>query len=210
MLYRKGLWYSVFSNEVSYTNKEYNMNIQEQKAIGKELLEKLYILSPSVVIAGGAARDWYLGQEARDLDIYLSYRANQPIHGNGAIIANWLGIDEKDFKTLGVQFDENKDQSETYAINPNVRCVYEFEYKGMTVQIINMHTEYVNVSDFCLSICQAWTKDCERIYTTKDFNYSVKNRVIYKTGEIYLEKARYIDKMKSRFPEYSFFESKPL
>lgn len=186
------------------------MNIQEQKDIGKELLDKLFILCPSVAIAGGAARDWYLGKEARDLDIYLSYRPSQPIHNNGNIIADWLGVDRGDFKVLGVQFDENKDQSETYAINPDVRCVYEFEYKGITVQIINMHTEYVDVDEFCLSICQAWTTDCSTIHTTKDFEYSIKNRVIYKTGEIYLEKARYIEKMKSRFPEYLFFEDKPL
>lgn len=186
------------------------MSIQEQKDIGKELLEKLYILSPSVVIAGGAARDWYLGKEAKDLDIYMSYRPNQPINDNGSIIAKWLGVDEGDFKTLGVQFDENVDQSTTYAINPNVRCVYEFVYKGVTIQIINMYTEYVDVSEFCLSICQAWTKDCVTINTSEDFQYSVEEKIIFKTGEIYLEKSRYIDKMKARFPDYLFFEGRPL
>ena len=46
--------------------------------------------------------------------------------------------------------------------------------------------------------------------TTKDFEYSVKEKIIFKTGKIYLEKAHYIDKMKSRFPDYLFFEVKPL
>lgn len=34
-----------------------DLTIQEQKDIGKELLEKLDLLDPCVVIAGGAARD---------------------------------------------------------------------------------------------------------------------------------------------------------
>ena len=73
-----------------------------------------------------------------------------------------------------------------------------------------MHTEFVRVQDFCLSICQAYTTDCESIRTTEDFDYSVKHKIIFKTGEFYSAKMQYINKMKDRFPNYLFVESKPV
>lgn len=185
------------------------MNIQEQKDIGKELLDKLEILDPVVCIAGGAARDWYLGKEATDLDIYMSYHPNLTLGSNRRSIAKALGIDEEDIETLGVQFDENVDRSTDYVVNPNVRCVYEFDYKGEKVQIINMHKEFVRVEDFCFSICQAWTVDCESIRGTEAFFYSVQRKIIYKTGKFYAHKGLYIKKMMDKFPDYLFVEDKP-
>ena len=186
-----------------------DLTIQEQKDIGKELLEKLDLLDPCVVIAGGAARDWYLGNKANDLDIYLSYHPNLTLGSNKRSIAKALSIPEDSIETLGVQFDENVDKTTDYVVNPNVRCVYEFEYKGMMVQIINMHTEFVRVEDFCFSICQAWTKDCESIEGTEAFYYSVKRKIVYKTGKFYSHKGRYIAKMMNNFPEYIFLKEKP-
>lgn len=185
------------------------LNIQEQKDIGKELLDKLDILDPCVVIAGGAARDWYLGNTASDLDIYLSYHPNLTLGSNKRSIAKALGIPEESIETLGVQFDENVDKSTEYVVNPNVRCVYEFEYKGIMVQIINMHTEFVRVEDFCFSICQAWTTNCVDIGGTEAFFYSVKHKIAYKTGKFYCHKGRYIEKMVEKFPDYLFLEEKP-
>lgn len=186
-----------------------DLTIQEQKDIGKELLEKLNLLDPCVVIAGGAARDWHLGNKATDLDIYLSYHPNLTLGSNKRSIAKALSISEDSIETLGVQFDENVDKETEYVINPNVRCVYEFEYRGMRVQIINMHTEFVRVEDFCFSICQAWTTNCEYIKGTEDFYYSVKRKIVYKTGKFYSHKGRYIEKMMCKFPEYLFLEEKP-
>ena len=185
------------------------LNIQEQKDIGKELLEKLDLLDPCVVIAGGAARDWYLGNKANDLDIYLSYHPNLTLGSNKRSIAKALSIPEDSIETLGVQFDENVDKSTEYVINPNVRCVYEFIYKGIMVQIINMHTEFVRVEDFCFSICQAWTTDCVDIRGTEAFYYSIKHKIVDKTGKFYSHKGRYIEKMMTKFPEYLFLEEKP-
>lgn len=185
------------------------MNIQEQKDISKKLLIKLSILDPCVVIAGGAPRDWVLGREANDLDVYLSYHPKLTLGSNKESIARALGIDSDDIKTLGVQFDENVDRQTEYVVNPDVRSVYEFEYIGMKVQVINMHTEFVDVTEFCFSICQAWTKDCERIHVTPDFQYSVDHKIVFKTGHFYSQKGAYIDKMKNRFPEYLFLEEKP-
>lgn len=184
-------------------------SIQRQKSIGQELLSKLEVLDPCVVIAGGAPRDWYLGKEANDLDIYLSYHPNLTLGSNKRSISKVLNLPENVIETLGVQFDENVDRSTKYVINPAVRCVYEFEYRGIKAQIINMRTEFVDVTEFCFNICQAWTSDCERIYVTDDFKYATDHKIIFKTGHFYSHKGAYIEKMKGKFPEYLFLEEKP-
>lgn len=184
-------------------------NIQRQRRIGQELLSKLEVLDPCVVIAGGAPRDWYLGKEANDLDIYLSYHPNLTLGSNKRSISKVLGIPEGAIETLGVQFDENVDRDTEYAINPDVRCVYEFEYRGIKVQIINMRTEFVDVAEFCFNICQAWTVDCEHIYVTNDFQYAIDHKIVYKTGHFYAHKGAYVEKMRDRFPDYLFLEEKP-
>lgn len=45
--------------------------IAEQQGIADEILVLLTRLDPNVVIAGGAPRDWMLGNLAADLDIYI-------------------------------------------------------------------------------------------------------------------------------------------
>ena len=47
------------------------------------------------------------------------------------------------------------------------------------------------------------------IRTTEDFDYSIKHKIIFKTGEFYSLKSAYIEKMKNRFTDYLFVEKKP-
>ena len=37
----------------------------------RDLLERIQVFAPSALIAGGAVRDWYLGQTPRDIDIFV-------------------------------------------------------------------------------------------------------------------------------------------
>jgi hypothetical protein len=47
------------------------MTIKEQQAIAREVLSQIRGLDPLACICGGAPRDWYLGNEASDIDVYL-------------------------------------------------------------------------------------------------------------------------------------------
>ena len=46
-------------------------SIEHQKAVAKEVLNKLKIVDIFAMLAGGACRDWYLNNEASDLDFYV-------------------------------------------------------------------------------------------------------------------------------------------
>jgi len=48
-----------------------NAEIEAQKTIANTLIHKLEAVDPHVILAGGAPRSWFLGQEARDLDFYV-------------------------------------------------------------------------------------------------------------------------------------------
>ena len=47
------------------------MRIEEQQAVAHAVLKKLRVGFPDTVLAGGAVRDWYFGQEAKDLDFFI-------------------------------------------------------------------------------------------------------------------------------------------
>lgn len=50
--------------------------IDYQKSVADIVLSKLELLDRYCIIAGGAPRDWYLGMEATDIDVYLYYPVN--------------------------------------------------------------------------------------------------------------------------------------
>ena len=43
------------------------MSIVKQQLTANDILSKLEIIDPYVILAGGAPRDWYFGDECRDL-----------------------------------------------------------------------------------------------------------------------------------------------
>lgn len=59
------------------------MKIEEQNVVAKKVLEKIKIVDPYVILAGGAPRDWYFGNPCNDLDIYY-YSNAMTIHDSYA------------------------------------------------------------------------------------------------------------------------------
>lgn len=182
------------------------MNQSMQKSIGRDLLSKLKILDPQVVIAGGAPRDWYLGKDATDIDFYLSH-PNLSVLGNKKIISRVLNIEEDLIEIMGFADPEDpKDPDFEYQCS-YIQAVYELVYKGIKVQIINTY-EKINVMDFSFSICQAWTSDCIEINGTADFFNSIKHKMVFRTGSM-LNNETYTKKMMDKFPDFLFLEEKP-
>ena len=54
--------------------------IEEQQEVAKYVLQKLEIIDPCCILAGGAPRDWDLGTPANDLDFYL-YLGHNSVFG---------------------------------------------------------------------------------------------------------------------------------
>lgn len=48
------------------------MQVDQQKALAKTILDSLKPHGFNIILAGGAVRDWYRGEEANDLDFFLA------------------------------------------------------------------------------------------------------------------------------------------
>jgi tRNA nucleotidyltransferase/poly(A) polymerase len=93
-----------------------------QQSVADALLARLEAIDPHCIIAGGAPRDWYLGRQAKDLDVYLYIPRNSLLrHFKTQLSA--IGITNIEQSTLS--FNDAR-----YINNPLVRWVFNYEKNG--------------------------------------------------------------------------------
>lgn len=171
--------------------------IDHQKYVADIILSKLELLDRYCIVAGGAPRDWYLGKEATDIDIYLHYP--QPTN-----VAQRLGL----LSYLGFQIDSHREDwqvSEVYEMNHNITQLYNSKFLDEKIQIMFVSKPtFISVVDtFPISISKAWYKK-GKIGTTEDFENSVKYKLLYKTIDRYKEDSRYLLKIREKFKDYKY------
>ena len=75
----KIIYYVTLVITLNKTTEVFKMSsIEHQKAVAKEVLNKLKTVDIFAMLAGGACRDWYLNTEASDLDFYVHYSDKYP------------------------------------------------------------------------------------------------------------------------------------
>jgi hypothetical protein len=173
--------------------------ITKQKAVADKVLDKLFPIDPFAICAGGAPRDWYFGKPATDLDIFF-YSA-----------VNLTGVIEKMLEHVGIKINSvrtSENLPEWYQLNPHLHCVYETTVDGVNVQLMFMfkdtHTSVV--PEFPFSICKAWYKD-GKIILDRDFKACEKHNIIVKTGALYNDEHKYVQKIKAKFPDWHFCDT---
>lgn len=89
--------------------------------------------------------------------------------------------------------------------SPELRRVWEIEYKGEQVQVMVMSTPTFNcvINRFGCSVSQVWWKG--NIQVTESFLMSHHLKVNIVKGD-YNAKETYVKKMTERYPEYEVFE----
>ena len=177
--------------------------IAMQKAVADKCLSMIELIDPTAIVAGGAPRDWYFGKEASDIDIFFYFRADLNIP---TIEYQLERVGFCNFKSLGKRELETDDSQ--YSKNPNLRYAWQAEIDGEVVQLILMNapTFLSAVPKFPLNICRIWYKRSE-INLTQDFKRAVKWKAIVKCDNLYADSDRYLEKIKSKFPEYDFYSS---
>lgn len=168
-------------------------NVEKQKEVANRVLKKVRFVSPFAVVAGGAPRDWFCGRIAKDIDIYM----------------NWLSGEDLDIvkfqmeQVLGFSLKRIGKNNPNYLYDPNLLQVLEGEFENETFQFMLIKTLRVDVSNFALSVSQAWW-DGSVIFTTKDFDVSFEKGIVFQTGAFYANSDEYLVKILSKFPELQF------
>lgn len=184
--------------------------IDKQKRVAEKVLAKLETFDPTCILAGGAPRDWFFGNVASDLDFYVHFRPDfQNQKWRYSVLLETLGL--KMVAKTGDELPVN------YKRNPHLITVYQGKVDGEVVQVMFMDkpTFHCVVDLFPFGICQAWWKgkkhtyswNNEEIHTTADFNAAVKNKVLILLNELYNDSDGYVQKIKDKFPEYTFYNS---
>lgn len=178
-----------------------NARVMKQMEIAHMCLSLIEKFDPRAIIAGGAPRDWYMDKVATDIDIFFFTHSSI----GGGLLRKHLGS----LGFVGVEQVGGEFFPAQYRLNPNIQRVFNAKVYGWStpIQLIQYKKPTFGVVEtFPLSISQAWFKRGE-IHTTKHFQNSVKNKVVYKTSELYANGHAYIEKIRGKFPDYEYFES---
>lgn len=173
-----------------------NKTIDYQKKIAFDILHKFEAFDPTCILAGGAPRDWYFGNIAKDLDFYVYFRPDLQSY----YIQKILDSTKIKFYPRG-----ESEFPDSYKRNPYLKSVYEANYKGEKVQVMFMDkpTFECVVDLFPFGICQAWWKG-EDIFVTKNFEVSVSHKILQLLNELYNDEDGYIEKIRNKFPDYLY------
>ena len=173
--------------------------IKEQKEIADELLECLSIVCPNVILAGGAPRDWYMGNPANDLDIYLAL----PDLTYGSNKRQLSKVLPEEVVTVKGEYETHSNP--LYKHMKHLKRIYYLRYKGIDVQIIQLNEVkdvWNTVDNIDCSICKAWYKN-GKVNTTTPFMKTIKSGVMFLT-EAYQWEDYHPAKMKERFEPLGF------
>jgi len=174
------------------------MDIQDEKDLAEEILDAITIICPHTILAGGAPRDWYMGNTCNDFDFYFSLDPDSTMTSNTEQLSRILPKGMVRVKDLEVRSDI------MYKHMKDLRRIHYYTYKGREVQLIQLDrlkSVFNAVDNMSCSICKVWWKGKE-VVPTKDFLLS------YKTGIMYLNKDYswsdpHPKKMRERFPDFS-------
>jgi hypothetical protein len=176
--------------------------ITKQKSIADGVLNVLFSIDPYCIVVGGAPRDWYMGSPADDIDVFFYTTPNSTIH-----------MVKAQLEHVGFVIESTKDGSkvpEHYQKNPYLKCVFDCVVQGTKVQLMLMREPTFRsvVPEFPLSLSKVWYK-YKSINTTKEFEISVRTRVIFKTSKLYSDGDLYVQKIKNKFKDFEYFDVNP-
>jgi hypothetical protein len=150
------------------------MSLDKQKALADGILSGLKVISPYAILAGGAPRDWYFSEEAKDLDFYL-YSSAITVNAAKKQIASALGISadrvvHKAEHEVGVY--------QTMKCLRRIFDVYDYHMPVQIMQLQEPSDEFKVVDSMSTSICRVWYEGGE-IHKTKDFLLTAKSGILF-------------------------------
>jgi len=179
------------------------MTIEFQQKVANHLLFNLELIAPHAILAGGAPRDWYMGNIANDLDFYFSLPEGLSSSVAALQLQKILPIGCKPIKQTA-EFDEERNR--LYQNLIDLRKIHFYEFNGIPVQFIEMESVkavYRTVDNFDCSICKVWYKN-KQVRTTEDFLLTLKTKIIALSNKAYSWSDPHPKKMYERFKSQGF------
>lgn len=176
------------------------MNIEQQKEIAYEILQRLSVVCKEVCIAGGAPRNWYLDRPARDVDFYLFTKSKLDVDSFHSLMSS-VGFD--DLVPVG------GGSSETYAGEKGINAVLETVVDELPVQFIAVEWSFDKIVDtFTVSISKLYLSllssgRINNVYTP-EFLESVKTKTITAREPKTNGEFEYINKIYNYFPDWNW------
>ena len=144
--------------------------IEQVKKV-KGVIEKMLEFDPYLSICGGAPREWFLGREARDVDIFMDRIKDRSCDWHYKMMENILGVvfekvgedeyfvEKKEVKAQKFDFDENGDifqelplENDLPHIEAPLYSVRQFTLDGITYQVMLVKDTYTTYKNFPTSL----------------------------------------------------------
>ena len=196
------------------------MSIEKQKEVTSNVLNVLRKAGFSdVLVCGGAPRDWYMGNEANDVDVYVG-ASGRGFISVGEVIGCIFGFTgyrymcDESVEDLQIGCDllgitntqTNTSVPEQYRHNKYLNQVTECKIEGVTFQFMDItgtNTMVGSYAMFPFNLCLA-TYDGERVRTSELFDMGIREKVLCKINSEYDEHETYVAKIKGRFSDFRY------
>ena len=173
------------------------MNIKQEQEIAKEVMNKLEPFCTFVSCAGGAPRDWFDGNTCNDIDIYFvtPFTTLNKLKTMFDTFFPEYELKGASISCEGIQ----EDLKEMYSTMEHLQRVFTNEYKGKTVQLIQLKEKCDPLFEMDVCNCQiGWRPS--GYYTTDDFKLGYLTNTLFPTREGSLS-CGHFQKMVERFPD---------
>jgi hypothetical protein len=173
--------------------------IQHQKNVALAVMRVLTYFDTQVILAGGAPRDWYLGNPAKDLDFYFHTPEKLNSADISDIVSSIVGnvvLSESEIP------DGYNDNPEIFMVYDGVLCL-EIGDVMEEIQLMQMKSPIVPASlvdNFSVSLSKIWVSSDGITHFFPEFQDSIENKTMY----IYTNHEKYLERMGGKFPDYKF------
>lgn len=108
---------------------------EKQRLTADNLMEKLRLLDPTCVVAGGCVRDWFTNKPGKDIDIFM-YDGGYPSGTNKSRIE----------KVVGIKLDNLSKEYTNSVTDNHISAVFEGYYENQLINIILWKKKTFNVT----------------------------------------------------------------
>lgn len=173
--------------------------VLSQKQLADEILFKISMYDPYVIVAGGAPRDWWMGRQASDIDVFINVNHTHS-----------MSVVESIFKKMGFELENanHGEIAEDYKLNPYIKWVYNVKGLSHPVQLIFVTCSTFRIlQEFPLNISRIWYRPECGVCATHEFVQAMDTKSIIKLSELYADGNKYIRKIREKFSEFQYYNS---